>query len=770
MGRSQPLRNQVGRLLQHFEPQQCTLQLLISAESEQQVAVVTPCILGCATVVSGSFNYCLFCNFRLELQNLQLTHRAQRAESELADLRSFLSQLLAAAAPSAFSQPAACPPSASPAPAVPTSASQAATTPLATCQAASTPLAACTPWRAAAGAAGQSVTYQQPLALGQTATTLLANCQAASMPPATTEADTTLVATQAAAGKASSMSPAAAAPSNPQAVAFLTAHSHANDSSLAFSQPAALPTAISPSAASPAKVSQAAAAQPSVCTTDATEQTAAAAMTSAAAQHIQSATQQTPLALHISPPAADPFQPQTSSSIIMQGRANGSSPDASTLSHPPLEAEQGPKRMSNNHTQQLPSTSCMLQAIQVSQISPHMHRNAFAVHGAFPLEADAGPTSCSQQPHSTCTVSEADPSIKLQQQDDQLQEQLASPHTNTTALCASSFNTCKQDAPISSTQGAVQQSDSTPRLPAVVDCPAIGVSTSSAAAAAPCIEPASAHVTQEDDVMHLEVSRGLAVLAAAITSRHDTTLMQPAPISSSPEDTRHRHASPLLSAASVMQQAAARVTQMHLTDTPMHTAGQQARAPENARSLVTNAVTHMADIHAESAAQFSSFSLGAGKSPVANADQEETSHSAVDLFCMVADKESQECSSPSLSGQLPRNPVPAFCQGPESVHMPANGFQAMTQTLPQTALPHTASPQRGVAEQHMNTSGHVPGQHAPGHQQDAQTIEVAGPVEAAAMSAGQAAQQINALDKENRPAREPASATGERKSSTASSI
>ncbi len=40
---------------------------------------------------------------RLELQNLQLTHRAQRAESELTDLQAFLSQLLAAAAPGAAS-------------------------------------------------------------------------------------------------------------------------------------------------------------------------------------------------------------------------------------------------------------------------------------------------------------------------------------------------------------------------------------------------------------------------------------------------------------------------------------------------------------------------------------------------------------------------------------------------------------------------------------------------------------------------------------------
>jgi len=42
-------------------------------------------------------------NCRLELQNLQLTHRAQRAEPELTDLQAFLSQLLVAAAPGAAS-------------------------------------------------------------------------------------------------------------------------------------------------------------------------------------------------------------------------------------------------------------------------------------------------------------------------------------------------------------------------------------------------------------------------------------------------------------------------------------------------------------------------------------------------------------------------------------------------------------------------------------------------------------------------------------------
>ena len=39
------------------------------------------------------------CLYRLELQNLQLTHRAQRAESELTELQALLTQLLAAAAP-----------------------------------------------------------------------------------------------------------------------------------------------------------------------------------------------------------------------------------------------------------------------------------------------------------------------------------------------------------------------------------------------------------------------------------------------------------------------------------------------------------------------------------------------------------------------------------------------------------------------------------------------------------------------------------------------
>ena len=49
---------------------------------------------------------------RAEVQNLQLTHRAERAESELSDLRSFLSQLLAASPPS-ISHTAASPPATS---------------------------------------------------------------------------------------------------------------------------------------------------------------------------------------------------------------------------------------------------------------------------------------------------------------------------------------------------------------------------------------------------------------------------------------------------------------------------------------------------------------------------------------------------------------------------------------------------------------------------------------------------------------------------------
>ncbi len=54
------------------------------------------------------------CRHRLELHNLQLTHRAQRAESELTDLRAFLTQLLAAASPDAASSPAQLSESSSP--------------------------------------------------------------------------------------------------------------------------------------------------------------------------------------------------------------------------------------------------------------------------------------------------------------------------------------------------------------------------------------------------------------------------------------------------------------------------------------------------------------------------------------------------------------------------------------------------------------------------------------------------------------------------------
>ena len=71
---------------------------------------------------------CCFC--RLELQNLQLTHRAQRAESELSDLRSFLSQFLATTPPPVISQAAALSAPISPAAAVlATSSCQAAATP-----------------------------------------------------------------------------------------------------------------------------------------------------------------------------------------------------------------------------------------------------------------------------------------------------------------------------------------------------------------------------------------------------------------------------------------------------------------------------------------------------------------------------------------------------------------------------------------------------------------------------------------------------------------
>ena len=71
--------------------------------------------------------FCFPC--RLELQNLQLTHRAQRAESELSDLRAFLSQLLAAASPPAAKHAAALPSPTSPAAARLTASSKAAASP-----------------------------------------------------------------------------------------------------------------------------------------------------------------------------------------------------------------------------------------------------------------------------------------------------------------------------------------------------------------------------------------------------------------------------------------------------------------------------------------------------------------------------------------------------------------------------------------------------------------------------------------------------------------
>ena len=80
---------------------------------------------------------CVSC--RLELQNLQLIHRAQRAESELSDLRAFLSQLLAAASPPAVSHAAPLPGPISPAAVMLAASSEAAATPAFMAQPAAAP-------------------------------------------------------------------------------------------------------------------------------------------------------------------------------------------------------------------------------------------------------------------------------------------------------------------------------------------------------------------------------------------------------------------------------------------------------------------------------------------------------------------------------------------------------------------------------------------------------------------------------------------------------
>ena len=89
--------------------------------------------------VLGTVNSFVVFSCRLELQNLQLTHRAQRAESELSDLHAFLSQLLAVASPHAINHAVALPGPTSPAAALLTASSQAAATPAAMTQPAAAP-------------------------------------------------------------------------------------------------------------------------------------------------------------------------------------------------------------------------------------------------------------------------------------------------------------------------------------------------------------------------------------------------------------------------------------------------------------------------------------------------------------------------------------------------------------------------------------------------------------------------------------------------------
>ena len=551
-----------------------------------------------------------------------------------------------------------------------------------------------------------------PIAIGQTATTPLAMCQKGPTPSAETEAATTVLATQAAAGTASSMSAAAAVPSDSTVAAVLTAPSHADISSLPTCQSAALPTA-----ASPAKVSQAAA----------TLQLDPPGMLAIPAVHAVPAT--SPATLQ----AAASSSALSSSATFMThaGRLHPGISQAAAAAMPcmthQLSANLPTAVVGNAHEGR---TDLCLSKPEASAALPSI--NAPGVERVSP-----------NQPQQQPLVSVAD-------------------CTPTRSRDTSRPSVCGIVATEQITTAATIPASATEQTITAAIVPASSQQALSVTAATQP-EPVNTCVTLTEDARKLEASTGLAVLAAAITSTHESILMQPATVSSSPQDTKDRPDSSLPNTASVMRPPTGTVSQMHRTDTSAHIAGQQVRASLVARTLVTDAVTHMTDIPAEPAAQLGSFSRDAGESPVnnGNASQRETSHSAVDLFCMVSDKESQECPGPSLSGGISGITVTA-CKGVESLLMPAGKVQAVTQTPPPRS-----SLQMADVEHDMDPLAQLPRHCAPGHQRDAQITVAARPAEATTVShcAGQAAQQTDALDEEKRAASEDACATGAFKSS-----
>ena len=157
----------------------------------------------------------LWCCCRLELHNLQLSHRAQRAESELTTLRSFLTQLLAAATPSVHDHAAASPASA----VVQTDMNQTCSTPLATPQAAS-----CQPL---------------PRVAATPAFTRPSDNQTTSMPASTQHCVDPAASVPAYRPDAMPCAPAAPphAPSGPAAAAVLPGLTHAGESASLLRQP-----------------------------------------------------------------------------------------------------------------------------------------------------------------------------------------------------------------------------------------------------------------------------------------------------------------------------------------------------------------------------------------------------------------------------------------------------------------------------------------------------------------------------------------------------
>ena len=196
----------------------------------------------------------------------------------------------------------------------------------------------------------------------------------------------------------------------------------------------------------------------------------------------------------------------------------------------------------------------------------------------------------------------------------------------------------------------------------------------------------------------------------------------------------------------------------------------------------TDKLTHMTDTPAESAGEVA---LASENSPSSEegAIQKEISHTAVELFCMVSDRDSQDVANSQDVACTPTqgNPSQGFppqiknLQLQACTHQHACHNQQLAPAVSQHQTPLTALPQQLIAEHAMSSVAalSLAGLHV--HKQDAQGLpEAAGPTvdrldpaehhenfTNASVSDGTAAKQSDANEKENRQAIESAMASGE---------